>query len=169
LSAVTQGVDADDDGREVVLRRRAVTETRAVLTKASEAWKPFSCPGTAECCQLSKTGRPPWLWPSEWQVVLERLRRDRRELPPARADGGCPFLDASGRRCTVYEDRPFGCRTFFCHRILGPSKQPAEVTNGLLERIAAANIAWRSDAEPRALPDWHAEASASRQRGPAGD
>jgi Fe-S-cluster containining protein len=163
-------VDAEDEGREHVRRRRAVTETRAVLTKASELWRPYSCPGTAECCQLSKTGRPPWLWPSEWELLRERLAKDRRPVPPARSDGGCPFLDETGRRCTVYEDRPFGCRTFFCHRIIGPTKQPADATNALLERIASANIAWQSGAEPRALPDWHRQALAEepRQRGPAG-
>jgi Fe-S-cluster containining protein len=155
LSFTMQALDEDDDGREPVRRRRAVTETRAILGQASQAWSPFSCPGTAECCQLSKTGRPPWLWPSEWELLLERLVKEKRTLPPVRADGGCPFLDAAGRRCTVYEDRPFGCRTFFCHRIIGPSKQPAESTNTLLERLAAANIAWRSDATPRSLPDWH--------------
>ncbi|MCA2977070.1 MAG: YkgJ family cysteine cluster protein [Myxococcaceae bacterium] len=145
---------------EAVARRRAVTETRAVLRKATEAWRAFSCPGSAECCQLATTGRPPWLWPSEWALLLEGLARARRPLPPARADGGCPFLDAAGRRCTVYEDRPFGCRTFFCHRVTGPSKPPADTTNALLELLAAANLAWRFDAAPRSLPDLHREATA---------
>ena len=53
----------------------------------------------------------------------------------------CPFLDASGKRCSVYEARPFGCRTFFCGRINGPSKIPADETNALLERLTALNVA----------------------------
>ncbi|MGC3998833.1 MAG: YkgJ family cysteine cluster protein [Anaeromyxobacter sp.] len=59
------------------------------------------------------TKRQPYLWPSEWRVLMEHLKREKRALPPPRADGACPFLDASGKRCSVYEARPFGCRTFF--------------------------------------------------------
>lgn len=150
----------DDEGElpEAVKRKHALAETRLLLARASETYSPWSCPSTAECCQLTKTGRPPWLWPSEWALVLERLSRERRALPPPRADGGCPFLDASGARCTVYEVRPFGCRTFFCHRVKGPVKQPTAATDDLLTRLGAANVAWQDDAEPRPLPEWHAQA-----------
>jgi hypothetical protein len=66
----------DDDAEipEPVRRKHALAETKLVLTKASAAYRPWSCPSTAECCQLTKTGRPPWLWPSEWEVLLERLK-----------------------------------------------------------------------------------------------
>jgi Fe-S-cluster containining protein len=129
-----------------------------VLERASRAWAPFSCPGAAECCQLSVTKRPPWLWPSEWDVLLEHLRHRGRALPLARADGGCPFLDEAGRRCTVYEARPLGCRTFFCHRVTGPARVPAMETNALLERLAALNLAVDASARPRSLLDWWADA-----------
>ncbi len=134
--------------------RRAVTETRAVLRKASETWARHSCPASGECCQLSVTKRQPYLWPSEWRVLMEHLKREKRALPPPRADGACPFLDASGKRCSVYEARPFGCRTFFCGRIIGPSKIPADETNTLLERLTALNVAVDERAEPRAMLDW---------------
>lgn len=148
--------DDEPDAREMQLRwRRAVTETRAVLAMASETWKQHGCPGTAECCQLSTTKREPWLWPSEWKLLLARLQRDRRPMPPPRADGGCPFLDASGLRCTVYEDRPFGCRTFFCHRITGPAHVPSARTHELLERLESTNVAADSSATPRSLFEWY--------------
>ncbi len=131
-----------------------MTETKAVLEKASAAWAKHGCPGTAECCQLAVTKRPPWLWPSEWKLLEEHLRRTKRSRPPLRADGACPFLDDAGKRCTVYADRPFGCRTFFCHRITGPAKVPAEETNGLLERLAALNLAVDDGAAPRAMMEW---------------
>ena len=134
--------------------RRAVTETRAVLRKASETWARHSCPASGECCQLSVTKRQPFLWPSEWRVLTEHLKREKRALPPPREDGACPFLDASGKRCSVYEARPFGCRTFFCGRIIGPSKIPADETNALLERLTALNVAVDDQAEPRAMLDW---------------
>ena len=128
--------------------RAAITETRAVLRKADAAWAKHSCPSSAECCQLKTTGRPPWLWPSEWQLLLTR-----GPLPPSRVDGGCPFLDAAGLRCTVYEDRPFGCRTFFCHRIRGPAAVPSASTQALLERLKALNLALDDEAQVRSLPD----------------
>jgi Fe-S-cluster containining protein len=138
--------------------RDAVTETRAILRQGSEAWARHGCPGTAECCQLAVTKRPPWLWPSEWKVIEARLGREQRPLPPARADGGCPFLDPGGERCTVYEDRPLGCRTYFCHRVTGPAKQPAAQTNTLLERLAAANLAVDDESAPRSLLEWFSSA-----------
>lgn len=147
----------DPELNEAQLRtawRRAVTETRAVLARASEAWQRHGCPGTAECCQLAVTRREPWLWPSEWRRLTAHLGESRRALPPPRADGGCPFLDEAGRRCTVYEARPFGCRTFFCHRVTGPAAQPADETNALLERLAALNLAVDSEASPRPLLEW---------------
>lgn len=141
--------------------RSAVLETRAVLAKADAVYAPFSCPGTAECCQLAVTGREPWLWPSELELLREALRRQGRALPPARADGACPFLDASGKRCSVYAERPFGCRTFFCHRIQGPARQPIEDTNALLERLAALNLVHWPEASPQPLRALHALALAS--------
>ena len=134
--------------------RRAATETRAVLLKASAAWSGHSCPGTAECCQLAVTGRPPWLWPSEWKVIEERLSREKRGLPLARRDGGCPFLDPSGLKCSIYEDRPLGCRTYFCHRIQGPAKLPGPETDGLLDRLRALNLATDDAAAPRSILEW---------------
>src|SRR5205823_5208735 len=83
--------------------------TRAIYRLADAAFARWSCPSSGECCQLAKTGRQPWLWPSEWKLIAARKG-------PPRADGGCPFLDAAGARCTVYADRPLGCRTFFCGR-----------------------------------------------------
>lgn len=154
-------VKFDPDDAEVpepVRRKHALAETRQILAEASRAFSPWSCPSTAECCQLGKTGRPPWLWPTEWTLLLERLKRDLRPLPAVRADGGCPFLDPAGLRCTVYEDRPFGCRTFFCHRVKGPSAQPTFETNDLLHQLEGANLEWQEDAEPRPLPQWHAAA-----------
>lgn len=155
--------DGDDEVPAPVRRLRALAETRAVLAKASSTWSRWSCPGTSECCQLATTKRPPWLWPSEWALLRQRLERERRPLPPPRDDGGCPFLDASGRRCTVYEDRPFGCRTFFCHRVMGPSQVPSAVTNALLDQLRGANLAWEDDAAPRSLPEWHAAALAGAE------
>jgi Fe-S-cluster containining protein len=153
----------DSDEVEVlpaVARKRALAETREILRQASATFAKWSCPSTAECCQLKTTQRPPWLWPTEWALLLEFLRRKQRPLPPAREDGGCPFLDEAGARCTVYEVRPFGCRTYFCHRVKGPSRQPTLETDALLSQLAAANLELQSESAPLPLPQWHAAAAA---------
>ena len=140
-------------GRE---EQHALQELRAVYRHADAAYAPYSCSASGECCQLAVTKRQPWLWLPEW-----RLLRSAHPLPPPRADGGCPYLDAAGKRCTVYADRPFGCRTFFCSRIRGPAQQPKEAVISLSRRIEF--ISERLDPQltaPRELLDWYAEDSA---------
>jgi Fe-S-cluster containining protein len=140
--------DARDDNTRPV--HDAVKATRAIYAKADATWARFSCPSSGECCQLAKTKRQPWLWPSEWNVLSQA-----RVLPPPRDDGACPYLDASGRRCTVYEDRPLGCRTFFCHRIIGPAKHPVLEMDALLRRLERVNLDEDESAEARPLLSWY--------------
>jgi Fe-S-cluster containining protein len=139
---VWRGEEEETDRRTQAQRERAALGALAVVYReADAAWAPFSCPASGECCQLSRTGRQPWLWRAEWVRVLARLKQEGRALPPAREDGACPFLDGAGLRCTVYEDRPLGCRTFFCGRIRGPARQPLEAMEALqpkLERLSVA-------------------------------
>jgi hypothetical protein len=138
--------------------RAAIRDLRAVYRLADAAYRPYSCPGTAECCQLATTRREPWLWPVEWALLVETTGG---QVPPARADGGCPFLDASGKRCTVYADRPFGCRTYFCHRIRGPGREPIEAVAVLSERLQRVAQALDPDCDaPRTLLAWHASTGA---------
>lgn len=134
-----------EDSEEPRIRQRtlrsALLETRAIFRHADRAYAPFSCPASGECCQLATTRRSPYLWLPEWLLLMERLRADGRSLPPARPDGGCPFLDSAGKRCTVYADRPLGCRTFFCERIRGPARQPREELNQLSKRLELVSLA----------------------------
>ncbi len=138
---------------------RAVQELRVIYRQADAAYAPYSCPASGECCQLARTRRQPWLWAPEWRLLARA-----HPLPPPREDGGCPYLDAAGKRCTVYADRPFGCRTFFCERIQGPSRQPAEVVNALLVRLEhVSQRLMPSLTGPRPLLEWHAEALARKE------
>jgi uncharacterized protein len=144
-------------------RRTAFQELWAVYRLADAAYRPYSCPGTAECCQLAATQREPWLWPVEWELLLAAKGG---AVPPARADGGCPFLEADGLRCSVYASRPFGCRTFFCHRIRGPAREPIEAVALLSQRLE--RVAQGLDAEcaaPRPLLSWAREAREDKQPG----
>ncbi|WP_338864383.1 YkgJ family cysteine cluster protein [Myxococcus stipitatus] len=163
--------DWDDDNEDEELedtpapggthaRERALKDVRAIYRQADAAYTPFSCPASGECCQLSRTGRQPWLWLPEWELLTKG-----RPLPPPREDGGCPYLDAAGLRCTVYADRPFGCRTFFCERIRGPTRQPAETVGTLLERLERASQRREPSLRgPRPLLEWHAEALAAARK-----
>jgi Fe-S-cluster containining protein len=148
-------------------RRTALRDLKAVHRLADAAYRPYSCPGTAECCQLATTKREPWLWPVEWELLLEV---SGGRVPPERADGGCPFLDAAGKRCTVYADRPFGCRTFFCQRIRGPGREPLEAVALLSERLERVAQALDPDcAGPQTLLSWHAGAREALEPPPPGD
>lgn len=150
--------------------RARITETRAIFRKADEAYAPYSCPASGECCQLSKTKRQPWVMRSEWDVLTDQLEREGLTLPNDREDGGCPFLDPEGKRCTVYAARPFGCRTFFCERIRGPNRQPVAVVDSLLRRLTALNeaedegddAALEASRPPGSLGARHAEPDAPR-------
>ncbi len=126
-------------------------ETRAIYRLADAAYAPFSCPASAECCQLGVTGRQPYLWPSEWLLLKDAAHRAL-----LRAGTACPFLENG--RCSVYADRPFGCRTFFCHRRSGPSREPVETVAALSKRLEAVNLELDPDARPRALLEWTADA-----------
>jgi uncharacterized protein len=155
--------DADDEAPRggTHAEERALKELRTVYRQADAAYAPYSCPASGECCQLATTRRQPWLWWPEWRLLA------RHPLPPPRADGGCPYLDAAGKRCTVYADRPFGCRTFFCGRIQGPARQPAETVTALLVRLERLSQRLRPSLNgPRQLLDWHAEALARRSEEP---
>jgi uncharacterized protein len=139
---------------------RALQELRAIYRQADAAYAPFSCPASGECCQLAKTKRQPWLWYPEWLL----LARGHPLPPPPREDGGCPYLDAGGKRCTVYANRPFGCRTFFCERIRGPARQPADTVNALLVRLErVSQRLLPSLTGPRPLLDWHEEACTGKK------
>jgi uncharacterized protein len=135
---------------------RALREVSTVYAQADEAYAKYSCPASADCCQLRKRGRQPWLWEPEWRMLEAELARQGRPLPIApRPDGACPLLDASGQRCTVYAARPLGCRTYFCERRTGPEREPLARMVALskrLERIAQ-EVAPGADG-PRELMDW---------------
>jgi Fe-S-cluster containining protein len=154
----------DEDGAPTatgaIAEARALRELQAIYRQADTAYAPFSCPASGECCQLARTQRQPWLWYPEWKLLASR-----HPLPPRRAEGGCPYLDTAGRRCTVYADRPFGCRTFFCERIRGPARQPADTVDALLRRLEAVSQRVRPTlTSPRPLLEWHAEALPLEER-----
>lgn len=73
----------------------------------------------------------------------------RKELP-ARSDGACPLLHPQTQRCTIYEGRPFGCRTHFCEAAGG--MYPRKHVLDLIRRLEAVDARLQGDG-PRKLPD----------------
>lgn len=134
--------------------RKVESETRALQRQADALFARWSCPASAECCQLRQTGRQPWLYAGEWRVLCAELARQGRALPPPRADGACPFLDGGGR-CSVYAARPLGCRTWFCARAKGPTRAPVAQMDALLSRLAAAHLAAGDQEMPQELIRWY--------------
>lgn len=98
-------------------------ELSAIYRDAEARFAGSRCPGSTECCRFSITGREPYLTSIEVLAVRRALSRrggplrpKRRALPLLRDEERiCPMLDQHGR-CSVYADRPLGCRTFWCHR-----------------------------------------------------
>ena len=135
-------------------RASALRLLGGIYGRADRAYAAFSCSASGECCQLARTRRPPWLWAPEWMAIAERLRSDGRALPPRRSDGACPFL-TEGARCSIYSDRPFGCRTFFCGRARGPAHHPTAEVVRLSRKIEELSRAVAPDLDaPRPLGDW---------------
>ena len=151
-----QGSWSPDSARRAHADRTAARALEALHRQTDQAWSGYRCPGTAECCQLAKRGREPWLWGVEWDA----LRRAVPRLPAPRDDGACPFLDAEGRRCTVYAVRPLGCRTYFCHRATGPEREPVEEMDRLQRRLEAIARSVRPDEDgPQPITRWLEEST----------
>jgi Fe-S-cluster containining protein len=105
-----------------------------------------SCPASTECCRFGITGREPYVTSIEVAAIERAIARrggplspKRRALPialDAERERVCPLLDDSGR-CSVYESRPFGCRTFFCVRAtIARRRRPSEERQ-LVNRLRA--------------------------------
>jgi uncharacterized protein len=92
------------------------------------------CRSLAQCCHFRLTGRTPLLTRGEALLAARGVRASGRKLLKPRPDGACPALGGDGR-CTIYDHRPFGCRTHFCQAAGGmmPRRQVAD----LIQRLEA--------------------------------
>ena len=118
---------------------------------ADEQFQGWSCARSGECCQLAKTGREPWVWPIEIARITRALSKRRETVPPPRADGACRLLSPAGG-CSVYADRPLGCRTFYCERGSGPARVSRETITQLMVRLERLSLELDPDVlNPRPL------------------
>ena len=90
-------------------------------------------------------------------MAARGVRASGRKDLPKRSDGACPLLHPRTGKCTIYNDRPFGCRTHFCRAAGGPYAR-GEVVD-LIRRLEKVDAMLGGDGA-RALPGAVAEALA---------
>lgn len=114
----------------------------AIYREADALLAGWSCANSAECCRFGITGKTPYVTSLEVAGLQVALRAAGRRVeglqsaagrPPA--EGACPFLGPQ-LRCTVYQARPLGCRTFYCHRAeAGGRRVPHATWRELVRRL----------------------------------
>jgi uncharacterized protein len=130
-------------------RSAAIREVRRVYADLEARPLDRACIRRAECCSFHITGKVPQLTRGEALVLAKALRATGRTRPPERTDGACPLLDPATSRCLVYQDRPFGCRTHFCHAAGGP--YPRRPVLDLIRRLETIDHSLDGDG-PHPLP-----------------
>lgn len=126
-----------------------LAELKALYARADALYAEWHCPTSTECCRFGITGRQPYVTSIETLAVRSALAQrggplsnNRRALPillPAERERVCPLLDRK-QRCSVYEVRPLGCRTYFCERAQkgsGPSRSQLRELTRELQALAA--------------------------------
>lgn len=91
----------------------ALHEVREVYAEVTKRSLPRSCIKRTQCCHFRQTGCTPLLTKGEALLAAAGVRASGRTAIKQHPDGACPLLDKDGR-CTIYLNRPFGCRTHFC-------------------------------------------------------
>ena len=90
---------------------RGHEDIEKIYEEAEASLPARNCIRRTQCCRFAETGREPYVTRAETDFLFAVLRASGRRMPPPREDGACPFLDRDERTCTIYEGRPFGCRT----------------------------------------------------------
>jgi hypothetical protein len=147
-------VDARDD------ETRALTALRALYAEADALYAGWSCPASSECCHFGVTGREPYVTSIEILAIERAIARrggalapKRRALPiagDAERERICRMLDRDGR-CSIYADRPLGCRTFYCERASAGVEPPRDALRGLVQRLRELAVRHTPDGD-RARP-----------------
>lgn len=112
-----------------------MADLRGVFSRIDAMMAPFSCPASTGCCRFGQTGREPYLTRLEEEALRRaQAARPTKKLPLIGAATDCTFLQSNGL-CSVYETRPFGCRTFFCEDREGPKAFPRREVNRLAQEL----------------------------------
>jgi hypothetical protein len=106
-------------GADRLSEAEALAGLEAVYRELESRPATRACERRTDCCRFKLTGRTPYVTKPEALLAAKAVRATGRCSLPRRDDGDCPLLDGAGR-CTIYDARPFGCRTHFCSAAGGP-------------------------------------------------
>lgn len=137
-------------------------ELRALYRDVDALYEGARCDVSTECCRFGITGREPQVTSLELALVKHAIKRrggmispKKRALPITSAHSEservCPLLDRAGH-CSIYQDRPLGCRTFYCARaqlVVAPARGELKTMVRRLQDLAARHAP--SGDKPRAL------------------
>ena len=112
----------------------AELELRSIYAEIERRPLQRDCVLRTGCCHFRLTGRTPLVTNTEALLAAKGVRASGRATLKPHADGACPLLGKDGR-CTIYEHRPFGCRTHFCAEAGGP--YPRKEVADLIQRLEA--------------------------------
>jgi hypothetical protein len=112
-------------------RRDLLAEVRRIYGELAERPLERQCINRSACCRFRLTGRTPFLTRGEAMVAAAALRASGRRQLPAAPDGACPLLRDG--QCSIYDARPFGCRTHFCDEAGGAA--PRALVRDLIQRL----------------------------------
>lgn len=109
-------------------------EIEAIYAELERRPLPRQCEMRTGCCHFRLAGHTPMLTRGEALYSALGVRASGRKALKPHPDGACPLLGRDGR-CTIYKNRPFGCRTHFCAEAGGmyPRKHVAD----LIQRLEA--------------------------------
>ncbi|HEY2732982.1 MAG TPA: YkgJ family cysteine cluster protein [Polyangiales bacterium] len=114
-------------------------ELRSLYDRVDALYADWRCPNSGDCCRFGGASRQPYVTALEWSAIRHALAAigggpscaDRAS--PLDRERACPLLARDGR-CSVYADRPFGCRTFYC----GRAQRGARPDSAELDALVAA-------------------------------
>lgn len=111
-----------------------LSEISAIYEALEKRPLPRACQVSTRCCRFKLTGLVPMLTLGEALYAAKGVRASGRKEVKTSHDGSCPLLGSNGL-CTIYQHRPFGCRTHFCAAAGGmyPRKHLAD----LIQRLEA--------------------------------
>lgn len=139
----------------------ALAELHALYAEVDALYAGWSCPSSSECCRFGITGKQPFVTSLELAALEKAVARrggmpskKKRALPltkDAEKERMCPLLSREGK-CSVYADRPLGCRTFYCSRATRGDGPGRDQLRHLVQRLGELAAKHRFGGEqPRPL------------------
>lgn len=110
------------------------TEIRAIYAELENRQLVRRCQLRSQCCHFRLTGKTPMLTIGEAEYAAHGVRASGRKNVKPNPEGACPLLGKEGH-CTIYNQRPFGCRTHFCEAAGG--MYPRRHVADLIQRLEA--------------------------------